>query len=73
MRLTARSGLPLFWGASPPRPPVSGLSLRPPALVRPLTSLLLGLAIALFVSQAAALYPAWKGSRVNIVEAIKHE
>ncbi|HTP07147.1 MAG TPA: FtsX-like permease family protein [Anaerolineae bacterium] len=39
----------------------------------PLTSLLLGLAIALIVSQAAALYPAWKGSRVNIVEAIKHE
>jgi putative ABC transport system permease protein len=39
----------------------------------PLTSLLLGLAIALLVSQVAALYPAWKGSRVNIVEAIKHE
>jgi putative ABC transport system permease protein len=39
----------------------------------PLQSLLLGLAIALIVSQVAALYPAWKGSRVNIVEAIKHE
>ncbi len=39
----------------------------------PFQSLLLGLAIALVVSQAAALYPAWKGSRVNIVEAIKHE
>jgi ABC-type lipoprotein release transport system permease subunit len=39
----------------------------------PFQSLLLGLAIALIVSQAAALYPAWKGSRVNIVEAIKHE
>jgi putative ABC transport system permease protein len=39
----------------------------------PVQSLLLGLAIALLVSQAAALYPAWKGSRVNIVEAIKHE
>ena len=39
----------------------------------PLASLLLGLAIALLVSQVAALYPAWKGSRVNIVEAIKHE
>ncbi len=39
----------------------------------PFTSVLLGLAIAFVVSQAAALYPAWKGSRVNIVEAIKHE
>jgi putative ABC transport system permease protein len=39
----------------------------------PFQSLLLGLAIALVVSQVAALYPAWKGSRVNIVEAIKHE
>jgi putative ABC transport system permease protein len=39
----------------------------------PFQSLLLGLAIALIVSQAAALYPAWKGARVNIVEAIKHE
>ena len=39
----------------------------------PFQSLLLGLAIALIVSQVAALYPAWKGSRVNIVEAIKHE
>jgi putative ABC transport system permease protein len=39
----------------------------------PFTSVLLGLGIAFVVSQAAALYPAWKGSRVNIVEAIKHE
>ncbi|HET7375462.1 MAG TPA: FtsX-like permease family protein, partial [Anaerolineae bacterium] len=39
----------------------------------PFTSILLGLAIAFIVSQAAALYPAWRGSRVNIVEAIKHE
>ena len=39
----------------------------------PFQSVLLGLAIALIVSQAAALYPAWKGARVNIVEAIKHE
>jgi putative ABC transport system permease protein len=39
----------------------------------PFQSVLLGLAIALIVSQIAALYPAWKGSRVNMVEAIKHE
>lgn len=39
----------------------------------PFQSVLLGLAIALFASQVAAWYPAWKGSRVNIVEAIKHE
>lgn len=39
----------------------------------PFSSILLGLAIAFLVSQAAALYPAWRGSRVNIVEAIKHE
>lgn len=39
----------------------------------PPQSILLALFIALAVSQLAALYPAWKGSRVNIVEAIKHE
>jgi putative ABC transport system permease protein len=39
----------------------------------PPQSLALALFIALAVSQLAALYPAWKGSRVNIVEAIKHE
>jgi putative ABC transport system permease protein len=32
-----------------------------------------GAFIALGVSQAAALYPAWKAAGVNIVEAIKHE
>ncbi len=32
-----------------------------------------GMLIALLVSQVAALYPAWRASRVNIVEAIKHE
>lgn len=32
-----------------------------------------GLIIAFGVSQAAALYPAWKAAGVNIVEAIKHE
>ncbi|MBI5565745.1 MAG: ABC transporter permease [Chloroflexi bacterium] len=39
----------------------------------PPQSILLALFIAFAVSQLAALYPAWKGSRVNIVEAIKHE
>ena len=32
-----------------------------------------GAAIALLVSQVAALYPAWKAAGVNIVEAVKHE
>lgn len=32
-----------------------------------------GIFIAFGVSQAAALYPAWKAAGVNIVEAIKHE
>jgi putative ABC transport system permease protein len=32
-----------------------------------------GFVIAVLVSQVAALYPAWRASRVNIVEAIKHE
>ena len=32
-----------------------------------------GVIIAFLVSQIAALYPAWRASRVNIVEAIKHE
>ena len=39
----------------------------------PLESLLISVIIALLVSQGAALYPAWKGSRVRIVEAIQHE
>jgi ABC-type lipoprotein release transport system permease subunit len=39
----------------------------------PPQSIALALFIAFAVSQLAALYPAWKGSRVNIVEAIKHE
>jgi ABC-type lipoprotein release transport system permease subunit len=34
---------------------------------------LAGAAIALVVSQTAALYPAWRAAGVNIVEAIKHE
>ena len=32
-----------------------------------------GVFVAFGVSQAAALYPAWKAAGVNIVEAIKHE
>jgi len=32
-----------------------------------------GAAVALIVSQIAALYPAWKAAGVNIVEAVKHE
>ena len=39
----------------------------------PPTSVLLALVVALVVSQVSALYPAWRASRVNIVEAIKHE
>ena len=39
----------------------------------PASALLNGIAIALLVSQLAALYPAWRASRVNIVESIKHE
>jgi putative ABC transport system permease protein len=39
----------------------------------PPESLLISAAIALLVSQVAALYPAWKASRVQIVEAIQHE
>ena len=39
----------------------------------PPTVILSGVAIAFLVSQLAALYPAWRASRVNIVEAIKHE
>jgi putative ABC transport system permease protein len=34
---------------------------------------IVGAFIALGVSQAAALYPAWQAARVNIVEAVKHE
>jgi putative ABC transport system permease protein len=39
----------------------------------PPESLLISAAIALLVSQVAAFYPAWKASRVRIVEAIQHE
>jgi putative ABC transport system permease protein len=37
------------------------------------TALAIGWGIALAVSQAAALYPAWKAARVRIIEAIQHE
>jgi putative ABC transport system permease protein len=39
----------------------------------PISAVLNGVLIAFLVSQVAALYPAWRASRVNIVEAIKHE
>jgi ABC-type antimicrobial peptide transport system permease subunit len=39
----------------------------------PFSGVLTGFAIALIVSQVAALYPAWRASQVNIVNAIKHE
>ncbi len=39
----------------------------------PPETLLISAVIALLVSQGAALYPAWKASRVRIVEAIQHE
>jgi putative ABC transport system permease protein len=39
----------------------------------PPTALLISWAIALAVSQVAALYPAWKAASVRIIEAIQHE
>ncbi len=39
----------------------------------PPETLAISVVIALLVSQGAALYPAWKASRVRIVEAIQHE
>ncbi len=39
----------------------------------PPETLLISVVIALLVSQGAALYPAWKASRIRIVEAIQHE
>ncbi len=39
----------------------------------PPQTLAISVVIALLVSQGAALYPAWKASRVRIVEAIQHE
>jgi ABC-type lipoprotein release transport system permease subunit len=39
----------------------------------PPTALVASLAIALLVSQAAALYPAWRAANVRIIEAIQHE
>ncbi|HLF28528.1 MAG TPA: FtsX-like permease family protein [Anaerolineae bacterium] len=39
----------------------------------PPNAVLNGILIAFLVSQIAALYPAWRASRVNIIEAIKHE
>jgi putative ABC transport system permease protein len=39
----------------------------------PPTALLISWAIALAVSQVAALYPAWEAANVRIIEAIQHE
>jgi putative ABC transport system permease protein len=39
----------------------------------PPAALLISLAIALVVSQGAALYPAWRAATVRIIEAIQHE
>ncbi|MEK7785696.1 MAG: FtsX-like permease family protein, partial [Chloroflexota bacterium] len=38
-----------------------------------LSTFITGAFIALVVSQASALYPAWKAAGVNIVGSIKHE
>lgn len=37
------------------------------------TPLVLGLVIGLLLSQLAGLYPAWRATQTNVVEAIKHE
>jgi len=39
----------------------------------PPTALVISMAIALIVSQGAAIYPAWRAATVRIVEAIQHE
>lgn len=39
----------------------------------PPETLAISILVALLLSQVAALYPAWKASRVRIVEAIQHE
>jgi putative ABC transport system permease protein len=43
------------------------------ALVLPTSLLLIGLAVALGVSQLASLYPAWRATRINIVRAVQYE
>jgi putative ABC transport system permease protein len=43
------------------------------AFVLPRSLLLIGLVIALGVSQIASLYPAWRATRVNIVRAVQYE
>jgi len=43
------------------------------AYVLPKSLLLTGLVIALGVSQLAALYPAWRAARINIVRAVQYE
>jgi putative ABC transport system permease protein len=39
----------------------------------PPSALLISMALALLVSQGAALYPAWRAATVRIIEAIQHE
>jgi len=41
--------------------------------VFPREALVTGAFIALIVSQAAALYPAWRAGRINVIEAIRSE
>jgi len=41
--------------------------------VLPTSVLLTGMAIAIGVSQVAALYPAWRAASVNIVRAVRYE
>jgi len=41
--------------------------------ILPRSLLLAGLVIALVVSQLAALYPAWRASKLNIVRAVQYE
>lgn len=41
--------------------------------ILPTSLLLIGMAIALGVSQVAALYPAWRAARINIVRAVQYE
>jgi len=41
--------------------------------VFPQTLLFTGLVIALVISQLAALYPAWRATKINIIEAVQYE
>jgi putative ABC transport system permease protein len=52
---------------------LNGLTGYEIAYLFTLAPFLAGAAVAVIVSQLAALYPAWKAAGVNIVEAVKHE